>query len=307
MAKSKRKPAAAIKRPQDPLYALVPSYTNQDLPSFPAVIPSSGTGTSTAKEADGSPVDNTNASLDGFIMEDCSDDEDLEEEQLDFSCFEEEYERSPPSSPTLVTLEPPASPKEDKLSVLCGGHYLLYGRPLILHPMSKYFDFSCTEMTHVHVWIKFPNLALKCWTSRCLSKLANRLSYTRVLVEVDLLTDLKSSINVTLPNGKPLIQRVIHETLPKFCKHCKVLGHSTRACSKGKKKGRTVEKVGPASVATKEYVKGSVFSRLNPVVDPLVYASPTTTHVAEVSPIDAPPVNDTKFDVPIALSGTCVA
>ncbi|KAG6736368.1 hypothetical protein POTOM_060886 [Populus tomentosa] len=211
MAKSKRKPAAAIKRPQDPLYALVPSYTNQGgslvlglkstfgmldgsishipstyLPSFPAVIPSSGTGTSTAKEADGSPVDNTNASLDGFIMEDCSDDEDLEEEQLDFSCFEEEYERSPPSSPTLVTLEPPASPK-------------------------------------------------------------------------------------------------------------------------GKKKGRTVEKVGPASVATKEYVKGSVFSRLNPVVDPLVYASPTTTHVAEVSPIDAPPVNDTKFDVPIALSGTCVA
>ncbi|KAJ6912030.1 hypothetical protein NC652_022342 [Populus alba x Populus x berolinensis] len=102
MAKSKRKPAAAIKRPQDPF-----TY----LPSFPAVIPSSGTGTSTAKEADGSPVDNTNASLDGFIMEDCSDDEDLEEEQLDFSCFEEEYERSPPSSPTLVTLEPPASPK----------------------------------------------------------------------------------------------------------------------------------------------------------------------------------------------------
>ncbi|KAJ6989029.1 hypothetical protein NC653_021809 [Populus alba x Populus x berolinensis] len=82
-----------------------------NLPSFPAVIPSSGVGTSTAKEADGSPVDNTNASLDGFIMEDCSDDEDPEEEHLDFSCFKEEYERSPPSFPTLVTLEPPASPK----------------------------------------------------------------------------------------------------------------------------------------------------------------------------------------------------
>ncbi|KAJ6911654.1 hypothetical protein NC652_022056 [Populus alba x Populus x berolinensis] len=166
MAKSKRKPAAAIKRPQDPLYALVPSYTNQGgslvlglkstfgmldgsishipstyLPSFPAVIPSSGT----------------------------------------------EYERSPPSSPTLVTLEPPASPK-----------------------------------------------------------------------------------GATFTRSNAI-------------------------------------KTSPASVATKEYVKGSVFSRLNPVVDPLVYASPTTTHVAEVSPIDAPPVNDTKFDVPIALSGTCVA
>ncbi|KAJ6904039.1 hypothetical protein NC651_021250 [Populus alba x Populus x berolinensis] len=64
-----------------------------DLPFFPTVIPSSGAGTSTAREADGSPVDNTNASLDGFIMEDYLNDEDLEEEQLDFSCFEEEYER----------------------------------------------------------------------------------------------------------------------------------------------------------------------------------------------------------------------
>ena len=128
MKKSKRKPAVAIKRPQNPLDAPVPSHTNQggllvlglksalgtldgsishipsaDLPPSPAVIPSSGAGTSTAREANGSPVDNTNASLDGFLVEDCSDEEDLEEEQLDFSCSEEEYERSPPSSLTPVT------------------------------------------------------------------------------------------------------------------------------------------------------------------------------------------------------------
>ncbi|KAJ6989028.1 hypothetical protein NC653_021809 [Populus alba x Populus x berolinensis] len=66
-------------------------------------------------------------------------------------------------------------------------------------------------------------------------------------------------------------------------------------------------KTGPASVATKEYVKGSVFSRLSPVVDPLVDASPAATHPAEVSPIDAPPVNAPKLDAPIAPSGTCVA
>jgi hypothetical protein len=135
MKKSKRKPAVAIKRPQNPLDAPVPSHTNQggslvlglksalgtldgsishipsaDLPPSPAVIPSSGAGTSTAREANGSPVDNTNASLDGFLVEDCSDEEDLEEEQLDFSCSEEEYERSPPSSLTPVTPELPSSP-----------------------------------------------------------------------------------------------------------------------------------------------------------------------------------------------------
>ncbi|KAJ6904038.1 hypothetical protein NC651_021250 [Populus alba x Populus x berolinensis] len=189
--------------------------------------------------------------------------------------------------------------------------------------MSEYFDSSCTEMTHVHVWIKFPNLPFKYWTPRCLSKLASvlgkpiqcdkltstkeRLSYAWVLMEVDLLTDFKSSINVTLPNGKPLIQRVIYETFPKFCKHCKVLAHFTKACSKGKKEGKTVENAGPTSVASKEYVKGSVFSRLSPIVDPLVNAPPVATHPVEVSPIDAPSVNAPKLDAPISPLRTCVA
>jgi len=56
-------------------------------------------------------VDNSSPPLDGFIVEDCSDDEDLEEEQLNFTIFEEEYERSPPSSLAPVTPEIPASPK----------------------------------------------------------------------------------------------------------------------------------------------------------------------------------------------------
>ncbi|KAG5236501.1 DUF4283 domain-containing protein [Salix suchowensis] len=387
MAKSKRKPAAAVKRP----------------------------GTSTAREVDGSPVDNTTASLDGVLEEGCSEEEELGEEQLDFSCSEEDY--PPPSSPAPVASDipasstpvvpvPPARPKgatftpsssvqvdnpavpppvngkwrdmfssnrnisscpklmhfsalhdtescplltedldhscddwklcaigyvsgkfpgyralnniiknvwkceatltmhesgwliykfqneEDKFSMLCGGPYLVYGRPLILRSMSEYFDFSSSEMTQVPVWIKFPNLPLKYWTPRCLSKLASvlgkpiqcdkltatkeRVSYARVLVEVDLLAELRSSINVTLPNGNPLIQRVIYETLPKFGKHCKVLGHSTGACSKGKAEARTVKKADPANVASEENVKdkGSVFTRLNPVVDSLVDDSP---------------------------------
>jgi len=97
-----------------------------------------------------------------------------------------------------------------------------------------------------------------------------------MLVEIDLLADLRSSINVTLPNGNTLIQRVIYETLPKFCKHCKVLGHSTGACSKSKEEARTIEKAASANVTSKENVKGkgSVFTRLSPVVDTQVDAPP---------------------------------
>ena len=422
-----------------------------DLSSPPIVITSSGAGTSTARETDGSPVDNTNATLDGFLEDGCSEDEDLEEEQLDYSCSEEEYEASPPpsslspispeppSSPTPVVTEPPASSKgatfipsnsvkagnphvpppangkwrdlfssnrnisscpklmhfsalhdtqscsflsedldhscddwklcaigyvsgkfpgyralnsiienvwkceatlsmhesgwlvykfqneEDKCSVLCGGPYLVYGRPLILRSMSEYFDFSTSEMTQVPVWIKFPNLPLKCWTPRCLSKLASvlgkpiqsdkltatkeRVSYARLLVEVDLLANLRSSINVTLPNGNTHIQRVIYETLPKFCKHCKVLGHSTRAFSKSKEEARAVEKVGSAHVASMENVKGkgSVFTRLSPIIDTLVDDPSAAAPPAKVSHAAPPSVDGPELDAPTIPSESCVA
>jgi hypothetical protein len=60
-----------------------------------------------------------------------------------------------------------------------------------------------------------------------------RLSYARVLIEVDLLGDLPSYVNVVLPNGSPLSQQVMYESLPRFCKQCLVLGHTVSTCNKG--------------------------------------------------------------------------
>ncbi|KAG6754709.1 hypothetical protein POTOM_040503 [Populus tomentosa] len=78
----------------------------------------------------------------------------------------------------------------------------------------------------------------------------------RFTVEVDLLADLRSSINVSLPNGNSLIQKVIYETLPKFCKHCKVLGQSTGTCSKGKEEAKNFEQAGPAATKSNAKVNG---------------------------------------------------
>jgi hypothetical protein len=475
MAKSKRKPTAAVKRPQVPLQAPVPSHSNQgvslvlglkstlgtldgaishvprtDLPPSPVVIPFNGAGSSSARKADGSPVDISNAPLDGFHDVDRSEDEELGEEHLVFSCSEDDLDTSsPPSSPAPVAPDPPASlpfvvpappasPKgatftppspvqagnpsvpspvngkwrdlfssnrtvssctrlmhfsalhdiqscpflpedldhscddwklcaigyvsgkfpgyralnsiienvwncearlsihesgwlvykfqneEDKFSVLCGGPYLVYGRPLILRPMSEYFDFSNSEMSQVPVWLKFPNLPLKCWTPRCLSKLASvlgkplqcdkltatkeRVSFAPVLVEIDLLADRRSSINITLPNGNTHIQRVIYETLPKFCKHCKVLGHSTGTCSKSKAKVNTSEKVDSVQVTTKEKVtgKGSVFTPLSPSVATQVDGPPVAAPLAQVSQVAPPPEVGPELAAPSAPSEPCV-
>lgn len=64
-----------------------------------------------------------------------------------------------------------------------------------------------------------------------------RLSYARILVEVDLLKELPQAINVRLLNGSSLAQQVIYETLSKFCKHCCVIGHLVASCSKAPKAG----------------------------------------------------------------------
>ncbi|KAL9363799.1 hypothetical protein Peur_041672 [Populus x canadensis] len=58
-----------------------------------------------------------------------------------------------------------------------------------------------------------------------------RLSYVRVLVEVNLLSDLPYFVDVTMPNRGVLHQQVVYETLSRFCKHCRVLGHLTTTCN----------------------------------------------------------------------------
>uniref|UniRef100_A0A2K1Y9R9 DUF4283 domain-containing protein n=1 Tax=Populus trichocarpa TaxID=3694 RepID=A0A2K1Y9R9_POPTR len=131
---------------------------------------------------------------------------------------------------------------------LSSGPYFVFGRPLILKVMPEFFDFQASDMTKLPTWVKLPNLPLRCWTPLCLSKLAGmigkpihcdvptanmtRLSYARILIEVDLLQELLDAIQVVLPNGTPFSQQVTYESLPRFCKRCRVIGHSANTCNR---------------------------------------------------------------------------
>ncbi|KAJ6370146.1 hypothetical protein OIU76_028423 [Salix suchowensis] len=137
------------------------------------------------------------------------------------------------------------------------------------------------EMATVPVWIKLPNLPLKCWSSTCLSKIVSvvgrpiqsdmltssmaRLSYACVLVEIDLRKKLRESVAICLPNGVMIDQQIVYETLPKFCSYCKVLGHMVETCSKfakicGKDKGKEVFSVADPPIP----VGGNVGANLAP-------------------------------------------
>ncbi|KAJ6898030.1 hypothetical protein NC652_024759 [Populus alba x Populus x berolinensis] len=173
--------------------------------------------------------------------------------------------------------------------------------------MPAFFDFSSSYMHTVPVWVKFPNLPLQCWSLKCLSKIASvlgkpvqsdmlthtmsMLSYARVLVEVNLLSDLLYSIDVNLPNGSLLKQQVIYETLPWFCKHCRNLGHLTSTCPKSvpltdsSKQAAHVSAPAPNANTVKE----SVFDRLGPQEDspvaPILVESELVSVRGDVDPV----------------------
>ena len=128
------------------------------------------------------------------------------------------------------------------------------------------------------VWVKFPCLPLCCWSPICLSKIANiigkpiqydqltsnlsRMSYARVLVEIDLLEELRHSVEISLPDGITLHQKVVYETLPKYCNFCHVLGHTRLLCSKVAATTSNVPCSQPQAQDGAD--KGNVFGRLGP-------------------------------------------
>ena len=138
---------------------------------------------------------------------------------------------------------------DDRRKVLEGGPYFAYGSNLILKNMPRCFRFEGDDVSSVPTWIKLPGLPLDCWNARALGKIASkvgkpistdkltlskeRISFARVLVEVDASKDIISEVEVRLPTGEVYQQSVIPELIPKFCKMCKSFGHVEGGCGKG--------------------------------------------------------------------------
>ncbi|KAL0285518.1 UNVERIFIED_CONTAM: hypothetical protein Sangu_2774400 [Sesamum angustifolium] len=57
-----------------------------------------------------------------------------------------------------------------------------------------------------------------------------RVSYARILVEVDASKPLVDQVDFTLPNGVMRSQPVVYEFIPKFCTKCNRFGHLQASC-----------------------------------------------------------------------------
>ncbi|KAL0331461.1 UNVERIFIED_CONTAM: hypothetical protein Sangu_1691600 [Sesamum angustifolium] len=135
---------------------------------------------------------------------------------------------------------------DDRQRILAGGPYFIYGRPLLLKPMPDCFEFKEDDISLTPVWATLPSLPLECWHPQCtredrlsvgtpiamdsLTMRMERVSYARILVEVDASKALVDHVEFKLPNGVTRRQPVVYEYTPKFCTECNRFGHHKSSC-----------------------------------------------------------------------------
>ncbi|XP_015169869.1 uncharacterized protein [Solanum tuberosum] len=131
---------------------------------------------------------------------------------------------------------------EERDMVLCSGPHHLLRRPVIMKPWVPEFNFKEEILTTIPLWVKIPNLPLNCWNSVVLSNIGSslgnplyadecttqtsRISFARILVEVDVTRPLAKVIKIKYPKGRIVEQKVWYEWKPMFCQKCLQVGHS---------------------------------------------------------------------------------
>ncbi|GFS34797.1 hypothetical protein Acr_00g0036050 [Actinidia rufa] len=135
---------------------------------------------------------------------------------------------------------------EDQDAVLDNGPYMIYGCPLLLKSMDKYFNFGKEEISTFPVWVQMRGVPFTLWNPMIFGKICSRLgrpihmdklttqkervTYARCLVEIDMEKKLVHSVDLLLPERGVHEQMIYYENLPKYCPLCKVVGHTKKNC-----------------------------------------------------------------------------
>ncbi|KAK9665929.1 hypothetical protein RND81_14G146600 [Saponaria officinalis] len=146
---------------------------------------------------------------------------------------------------------------KDMSDVLKEGPWKLGTNSIILKQWSPMFSTEMELITVVPVWVLFPGLDPYLWSETVLRKLSSkvgkplfvdktttnkaRLSFARVMVEVDVSAPLVDHILVHNPFTGHDYQKVAYEWVPYFCSGCKKLGHQVSHCKWRKKENEAVE------------------------------------------------------------------
>ncbi|KAH0682964.1 hypothetical protein KY290_021554 [Solanum tuberosum] len=147
-----------------------------------------------------------------------------------------------------------------KQKVLQGGIYHFDNKPFIVKEWTKELEFTKEELQTVPIWIKFTGLDFKYWSKAGLSKIGslvgkpmmvdhntearNGLNFARILVEVEMGTQLPDVVKFKNEKGKLVEQSVQYDWKPILCKFCNKYGHDEEVC-RLKKKGPRITQQPP--------------------------------------------------------------
>ncbi|XP_058774580.1 uncharacterized protein LOC131648869 [Vicia villosa] len=153
----------------------------------------------------------------------------------------------------------------DMEKVMAQGPYFIYGKPLFLKPWTPDFEIKEDLLRVLPIWITLPNLPLHLWGKSSISKISSaigkpittgectaqklRISYARVLVEVDITQKPRDSIVIKDHLGKKIEQRIEYEWKPLYCHSCLKVGHD---CSVKKVSVKQAPKVWKPKLKTDE-------------------------------------------------------
>ncbi|XP_058776403.1 uncharacterized protein LOC131650721 [Vicia villosa] len=134
--------------------------------------------------------------------------------------------------------------KSDRDMVLVRGLYTIHRKPMFLHEWKADFKMLDDMIRTLPLWVMFPQLPLMFWGEKSIGKISSalgkplmtdectakklRVSYARVLIEIDVTKELPQYINIREPSGVLLRQDVEYEWRPQFCTKCNKVGHECK-------------------------------------------------------------------------------
>lgn len=119
-------------------------------------------------------------------------------------------------------------------------------KPLIVQPWCASLEIKKTDVERVPIWIRLPDLELKYWGVPSLMKIAGligkpikadrattereMLSFSRVMVEVNVKQELPDVVEFVNEWGYNKLQEVKYEWKPIHCTNCGGMGHDAEKC-----------------------------------------------------------------------------
>jgi hypothetical protein len=129
----------------------------------------------------------------------------------------------------------------DKDAVLMQGPYTIRNMHMLLRDWKPDFSLKRDLLRTLPIWVKLPQLPLYLWGVKSLSKIGSalgnplvtdewsahklRVSYARMLIEMDVTQELPQNITIRDNEGNKLTQLVEYEWKPLSCDKCQKIGH----------------------------------------------------------------------------------